>query len=91
MPVPIDLGAPTDSVYLTLFGTGIRNRTTLTAVSVVIGGLNARVDYAGPQSQYVGLDQVNVLLPHELAGRGTVDLLLSVDSKPANRVQVAFR
>jgi len=91
VPVPIDLGAPTDSVYLTLFGTGIRNRTTLTAVSVVIGGLNARVDYVGPQNQYVGLDQVNVLLPHELAGRGTVDLLLSVDSKPANRVQVAFR
>jgi uncharacterized protein (TIGR03437 family) len=58
---------------------------------VTVGGLNARVTYAGPQNQYVGLDQVNILLPHELAGRGTVDVVLTADSKPSNTVQIAFR
>ena len=91
VPAPIDLGAPDDSVYLILFGTGIRHRSAITAVSASIGGFNARVDYAGAQNQFVGLDQVNVLLPSELAGRGTVDIVLTVDSKPANTVQVAFR
>jgi uncharacterized protein (TIGR03437 family) len=91
VPAPIDLGGPRDTVYLLLFGTGIRNRTALTSVSVVIGGVNARADYAGPQIQYVGLDQVNIPLPPELTGRGTVDVLLTVDGKPANSVQVAFR
>jgi hypothetical protein len=32
-----------------------------------------------------------VLLPREMAGRGVVDVLLTVDSKPANTVQIAFR
>jgi hypothetical protein len=34
---------------------------------------------------------VNVLLPPELAGRGVVDIILTVDSKPANTVQIAIR
>lgn len=88
---PIDLGPPADTVYLILFATGVRHRSTLTAVGLTVDGLNARVDYAGPQNQYAGLDQVNVLLPHELTGRGTVDVVLTVDSKPANTVQIAFR
>jgi uncharacterized protein (TIGR03437 family) len=91
VPAPIDLGSASDEVYLILFGTGIRHRSTTTAVSVAIGSTNLRVDYAGAQNQYAGLDQVNVLLPHELAGRGMVDLVLTVDSKPANTVQIAFR
>ena len=91
LPRPIDLGLPTDSVYLLLFGTGLRNRTSVSGVGAVIGGTNARVEYAGPQNQFVGLDQVNVLLPRELAGRGTVAVALTVDSKPANQVQIAFR
>jgi uncharacterized protein (TIGR03437 family) len=91
LPRPIDLGPPSDRVYLLLFGTGLRNRTSVSGVGAVIGGANARVEYAGPQNQFVGLDQVNVLLPRELAGRGTVAVGLTVDSKPANQVQVSFR
>ena len=49
------------------------------------------MEYAGLQGQYEGLDQVNVLLPRELAGRGLVDVTLTMDSKPANTVQVAIR
>ena len=90
VPAPIDMGPDGDSVYLLLFGTGIRNRSAVSAVSVTIGGVNARVEYAGPQVQYAGMDQVNVVLPHELANRGAVDLALTVDSKPANVVRLAF-
>lgn len=91
VPRPVDLGLPTDHDYLILFGTGVRSAADVTHVGVVIGGSNAHVDFAGAQGQYVGLDQINILLPHELRGRGTVDVVLTVDSKPANTVQVAFR
>ena len=89
LPAPIRLSnAP---AYLLLFGTGIRNRSALTAVDATIGDVHPRVEYAGPQNQYEGLDQVNLVLPPELAGRGLVDLVLTVDSRPANRVQLNLR
>jgi uncharacterized protein (TIGR03437 family) len=77
-----------DTVYVTLYGTGIRNRTALSAVSATIGGVNARVDFAGAQGQFVGLDQVNLAVPREVAGRGAVDVILTVGSRAANPVQV---
>ncbi|MGH9660216.1 MAG: hypothetical protein ACRD96_16825 [Bryobacteraceae bacterium] len=87
---PIDLPAGSET-YLVLFGTGLRNRAALDAVSVTIGGLRAPVQYAGPQLEYPGLDQVNVLLPPELRGRGEVDVLLSAGGVMANAVRVSFR
>jgi uncharacterized protein (TIGR03437 family) len=89
--VPIDLGEPLDRTYLVLFGTGIRNRSSVSAVAVVIGGENARVEYAGPQPEYPGLDQVNLLIPPDLKGRGVVEVSLTVDSRTANPVQVSIR
>jgi uncharacterized protein (TIGR03437 family) len=47
---------------------------------------------AAPQGEFVGLDQVNLgPIPRVLAGRGEVDLVLTVDSKPANTVKVNIR
>jgi len=80
-----------EQVYLLLFGTGIRLRGSLSGVTVNIGGLGAQVEYAGQQGEFVGLDQINVLLPKALAGRGEVDLLLSVDGKTANTVRINVR
>jgi uncharacterized protein (TIGR03437 family) len=40
------------------------------------------------QGQYAGLDQVNVLLPGSLRGRGDVDVVMVVDGKPANIVTI---
>lgn len=91
VPAPIDLGLPQDHTYLLLFGTGIRNRSSLTSVAVTVGDENARVEYAGAQHEFAGLDQVNAVIPNDLTGRGPVDLLLTVDSKPANSVQLVFR
>jgi uncharacterized protein (TIGR03437 family) len=87
-PVVIDLGGATDQVILELFGTGIRGRSALTAVTAKIGGQDAEVLYAGPQGGFAGLDQVNVRVPRSLAGRGNVDVVLVVDGKTANTVTV---
>lgn len=91
VPAPINLSAGQEQVYLVLFGTGIRNRRAVTEVSVTIGGVSVPVQYAGEQGQFAGLDQVNVTLPQELGGRGLVDLVLSVNSKAANTVQLDLR
>src|SRR5262249_48496942 len=71
--IPIDLGPASDQVFLSLYGTGIRYRSSLQAVTATIGGENAPVYSADGQGAFVGLDQVNLLLPRTLAGRGDVD------------------
>lgn len=86
--VPIDLGPESDQVYLILYGAGIRFRSSLSAVTVTVGGVNAPLQYAGAQGSLVGLDQVNALLPRELIGRGEVDVALIVDGQLANVVKV---
>ncbi len=88
VPIPIDLGAATEQVYLISFGTGVRNRSAMTAVSAQFGGVSTQVIFAGAQGEFAGLDQVNLLLPRALAGRGEVDFTLSVEGKPANPVKV---
>jgi uncharacterized protein (TIGR03437 family) len=85
---PIDLGPATDQVFLLLFGTGIRGRSALAAVSTQVGRVAVETLYAGPQSQFAGLDQINVRLPRSLAGSGVIDVRISVDGKRANVVGV---
>lgn len=89
--VPVEVGAAGEQVYLILFGTGLRNRSALAGVTASIGGANAPVVFAGAQGGLVGLDQVNLLLPASLAGRGEVDLVINVDGKTANTVRLAFK
>ena len=88
VPLPIDLGPQTDRVFLILFGTGIRFRSSLSSVIATIGGVYAEVSFAGAHPGFVGVDQVNVLLPRSLAGRGEVDVLLTVDAQLANPVRI---
>jgi len=89
--LPINLGSEQDQVVLMLFGTGIRNRSALSAVKASIGGVQSEVLYAGTLSETSGLDQVSIKLPPTLAGRGEVDLLLTADGQSANTVRVNFR
>jgi uncharacterized protein (TIGR03437 family) len=58
---------------------------------VTIGSTEVPVRYAGPQSQFPGLDQVNVQLPGSLRGQGEMDLNLSVDGIAANTVRIGIR
>jgi uncharacterized protein (TIGR03437 family) len=83
---PLDLGPADEQVFLILFGTGIRFRSSLSHVIATIGGAYAEVSYAAAQPDFVGLDQINVLVPRSLAGRGEVDLLLTVEARIANGV-----
>jgi uncharacterized protein (TIGR03437 family) len=91
LSVPIDLGPATDQVYLLLFGSGIRGRSALSQAALTIGGVASEILYTGAQGQFVGLDQVNVRLPRSLAGRGELDISLTVDGRPANTVTVRIR
>ncbi len=76
--------------YLLLFGTGLRRAER---VSVTIGGVAAKVLYAGAQGQYVGLDQLNIELPAGLAEKLTsvpsrVEVVVAVNGVEANRTSV---
>lgn len=84
--LPIDLGASTDQVFLNLYGTGFRSRTSLSSVVCSVGGASADVSFAGAHAVYVGLDQANLLIPRTLLGRGEVELLFRADAKLANTV-----
>lgn len=89
--VPIDVSNPAEQVFLLLYGTGIRQRSALSAVTARIGGLSAEVVYAGSQGGLVGLDQLNIRLPQTLAGRGEVELQLLVDGRAANPVNLVIK
>ena len=74
-----------------LFGTGVRNRSSLTDVEAALdGSIKAEVLYAAAQGFYVGLDQINLKLPL-IANRPTASLVVVVDGKPSNPVQLAFK
>ena len=88
---PLDLGPSGSLAILELYGTGIRGRSSLGAVSCTVGDFNAPVLYAGPQGGYLGLDQVNVSLPRSLAGSGLATIRLLVDGVAVNATQVNFR
>ena len=89
--VPIELGPESEQVFVLLFGTGLRFRSALTAVSARVGGADTPVVFVGAQGDLVGLDQINLRLPRSLAGRGLVDVALTADGMAANTVQLEIR
>jgi uncharacterized protein (TIGR03437 family) len=89
-PVPINL-AVSGTVYLTLYATGIRNRSAVSNVQVSINGVNVPVQFAGAQPSFPGLDQVNVSLPAALSGTGTAGVVLTVDGRVSNTVTVNIK
>jgi uncharacterized protein (TIGR03437 family) len=88
--VPIDLGVDTP-VFLTLYGTGIRNRSAQANVVVKIGNMSLPVQYAGPTPNFAGLDQVNVNLILSLRGSGETDVVVIVDGQVSNAVKINIR
>ena len=78
-------------VYLSLIGTGIRNRTALSDVTCTIGGVSVPVEYAGPAPGFVGMDQVNLRLTKGLPSSDWNPLILSVDGRPANTVYIPIK
>lgn len=90
VPVPIDLGAVTDQVFLVMFGTGLRG-ARLEDVDAKIGEFAAEAVFIGPQPDFTGLDQINLRLPRRLAGQGEVTIDLLIDDHKANPVIVAIK
>src|SRR5262249_17412288 len=88
---PVDLGVEGDRVFLLLFGSGMRKRGAPAQVKAQIGGVDAEVFYVGPQGDLVGLDQINLLIPRSLIGRGDVEITLTVDGRAANPVRVTIK
>ena len=87
-PVPIDLGPETDQVVLLIFATGVRGAQT---VEVTMGGETAEVIGFAEQGDFVGLDQINAIIPRSLIGMGEVDVQVIVDGRPANVVTVTIQ
>ena len=89
-PQPIDVSGPNDNVVVELFGTGLRHLASTTAIGAqIVNQQNTRqtvpVQYAG-KTVYTGLDQVNVSLPHTLAGSGQVSVVLTVQAADGSTV-----
>ena len=53
--------------------------------------LEIAADYAGPQNEFSGLDQVNLKLPKSLAGNGLVSVNLVVDGESAIYTWLTFK
>ncbi len=86
--VPLDVGTPGQELVVTLYGTGLRNISSLQNASASVGGVSAGLLYVGAQGQFPGLDQVNLVIPRSSAGAGEVPVVLTVDGQTANAVTV---
>jgi uncharacterized protein (TIGR03437 family) len=90
--------------YLTLYGTGIRNRSSLGNVVVTMGRVRVPVLYAGPTPGFTGLDQVNVALLYDpvsgqpigpssstTTGPSEADVVVTVDGCTSNAVRIGIQ
>lgn len=91
VPVPIDMGEEGEELYLVLYGTGIRSRIDLISVRATVNNEDTEVLYADTQGYFVGVDQINLKLSRQLAGKGTVDVKLLVEGKVVNTVQIHLK
>ncbi len=85
---PISLIAG-DQVYLVLYGTGLRNASS---VKATVNGASVPVIFHGAQGADLGVDQINLgPLPANLAGAGVVKLVIDADGEAANPVTLNFQ
>jgi len=86
---PLDLAPASGQVYLSLYGSGIRNFTG--AVVATAGGESVPVLGALPQGTFAGLDQVNIgPLPAALAARDEIEIPIAVDGVRSNAVTASI-
>jgi uncharacterized protein (TIGR03437 family) len=78
---PLELGEAGDSLVLTVFGTGWRKAESTVAT---VDGRPAQILFTGAQPEVPGLDQANIRIPREAAGRGEVDIFVIADGVATN-------
>jgi len=91
----IDPGTAQRPNFLVLFTTGLRNTPAANpndtngvaeAITATIQGVNATVTFAGRHPDFEGLDQVNIIIPPQLAGAGQVTVRLTANGQVSNTV-----
>lgn len=91
LPLSIDLDDPTEQVFLIAYGTGLRQRSSLEAVTARVSDEPVPVLFAGAVAGLAGLDQVNVRLPRSLRTYGQVDFAVTVESKQTNVLRIRIK
>jgi uncharacterized protein (TIGR03437 family) len=84
--VPIDTGLDAP-VFVTFYTTGLRGRSSDSAVTLTIGAQSIPVRSISSQddaSSLAGIDEVQVVLPLSLRGSGEVNVVISVDGTTSN-------
>ncbi len=89
----VDPGTTARPNFLVLYGTGLRRAVASNpndangvaeAVTVLIQGVPATVAYAGQSPPWMGLDQLNIIIPPELAGLGQLQVRVLVNGRSSN-------
>lgn len=75
------------NLRLVIYTTGVRNATQ---VSSTAGGRSLTVESFMASPDMPGLDEVHALVPADLRGAGTVDLVVRADGRDSNPVTVVF-
>jgi uncharacterized protein (TIGR03437 family) len=88
---PIDFAPATEELFIELYGTGLRHRSSQGNVSCEIGGVTIPVEYAGVSPDFIGLDQANIKIPAALDNRGEVDLTLVVDGLRTKTLKINLK
>jgi uncharacterized protein (TIGR03437 family) len=89
----IDLGPDGEQVFLALFVSGVRLASQGT-VTVLVGGNLLVPTFVGPQPDFPGVDQINVLIPRGMIGSGVVQVSVSVDefsTSNLTEIEIGFR
>lgn len=86
---PVNLTGCSATV-LEVYATGI-DSLKASQVQATIGGLPATVQYAGPQGIDAGLDQINLVIPPSLAGKGSVPIAITAGGQAANVVNITIQ
>ena len=79
---------PGEQAFLLLFGSGIRGAAA--ELTATIGGRDVEIQFAGAQSEFPGLDQVNLVLDASFANIGEQDVAVAIGARVSNLVRVRF-
>ncbi len=85
---PIAIPVNATDLYVVLYGTGVRGAKN---ISAAIGRRPAEVQFAGPQPDFPGLDQVNLHVASPAGLSGTQSVQLTTDGQTSNAVTLQFQ
>jgi uncharacterized protein (TIGR03437 family) len=96
----VNAGTVQNPNFLVLYLTGLRNAQAdnpndangvAEGITVTFLGVPGEVTYAGPAPGFTGLDQINVRIPPELAGLGTINVRVKINSNGQESNTVTIR